>query len=86
MENFTVQDYVKLLKFYKDKVSDLELQYLTLQINASKELQIKVEDAVKETRKSLEKELSEAQTRVKSLELTLIEKKGKRGPIKKKTK
>jgi hypothetical protein len=72
MENFSAQDYAKLLKFYKDKTSDLELQYLTLQINHSKEIEEKVVKAKESTKETMIQELTEAHNRIKVLEATLI--------------
>jgi hypothetical protein len=39
MEELSKEDLFKILKFYKDKASELEFQYLILQINNSKEVE-----------------------------------------------
>ena len=39
MKDFTVEEITKIVLFYKNKASDLELAYLELQISNAKELQ-----------------------------------------------
>jgi hypothetical protein len=39
IEEFSKEDLFKILKFYKDKTSELEFQYLILQINNGKEVE-----------------------------------------------
>jgi len=39
MKDFTVEELIKIVLFYKNKASDLELAYLELQISNVKELQ-----------------------------------------------
>jgi hypothetical protein len=44
MDNLSRGDIVQLLNFYKNKSSDLEFQYLILQINSKKELEEKTKN------------------------------------------
>ena len=40
MENFNEENFKQLVKFYKDKSSDIELNFLVLQINVAKNIEI----------------------------------------------
>lgn len=44
MDNLSKDDLTQLIKFYKDKCSDLEMQYLVLQINHKYQLAKKIEE------------------------------------------
>jgi hypothetical protein len=72
MDSLSVQDYINLITFYKNKSADLELQYLLLQINSKKESQILLENQKKELDANYGKELSIAHTRVAQLDQTIL--------------
>ena len=55
MENFEASDFIDIIKYYKNKLSDVELQYLTLQVNNKKE----IEKKLKEQKDSLQKTFDE---------------------------
>ena len=40
MENFNEENFKQLVKFYKDKSSDIELNFLVLQIDIAKSIEI----------------------------------------------
>ena len=46
MENFDIKDLIRLIEFYKNKSSDLEFEFLKLQINSKKEQEIEIARAL----------------------------------------
>jgi hypothetical protein len=72
MSDLTPQDYSELIRYYKNKVADLELQYLVLQINNKKDFASKIQEHEKNLNDKFQKELGLAHTRIESLEKTII--------------
>ena len=61
MENLSIEEYKELLIYYKGKVSELELNYLLLQLNHKKimaEKQKNLDDDIAIYRKAIEDERS----------------------------
>ncbi len=72
MENFNKEDLIKIVNFYKNKSSDLELDFLKLQITLQTEAKKNLEKNNEEWEKKLNNQLSELHTRILSLEKTLV--------------
>ena len=86
MENFNKEDLIKIINFYKNKSSDIELDFLKLQITLQAEAKKNLEKNNQEWEKKLNNELSQLHTRILDLEKTLVKLNNKESKNKKLTK
>lgn len=86
MENFNKEDLIKIINFYKNKSSDIELDFLKLQITLQAEAKKNLEKNNQEWEKKLNDELSQLHTRILDLEKTLVKLNNKESKSKKLTK
>ena len=68
MKDFTVEEISKIVLFYKNKASDLELAYLELQISSAKELEKEKEIANKHAFTIREQHVEDAKSFNKKIE------------------
>lgn len=86
MENFNKEDLIKIINFYKNKSSDIELDFLKLQITLQAEAKKNLEKNNEEWSKKLNDQLSALHTRIIDLEKTLVKLNNKESKSKKLTK
>ena len=77
MENLNKEDLIKIINFYKNKSSDIELDFLKLQITLQIEAKNNLKKNNEEWEKKLNDQLSQLHTRIIDLEKTLVNLKNK---------
>ena len=73
MSDLEKEDLSQLIKFYKDKSSDLEFQYLILQLQSKKETKKTVDESVKAALVEKSKKHDESLFQIDKLNKTITE-------------
>ena len=73
MSQLEKEDLVQIVKFYKDKVSELEFQYLALQLESKKETKIAIDESVKAALVEKSKKHDESLFQIDKLNKTVTE-------------
>jgi hypothetical protein len=72
VEDLQKGDLIKLINFYKNKSSDLELEFLKLQINSELLLNQKLELLEQKLNKERQDQVSKLETKVAELQYALL--------------
>jgi hypothetical protein len=72
VEDLQKKDLIKLINFYKNKSSDLELEFLKLQINSELLLNQKLELLEQKLNKERQDQVSKLETKVAELQYALL--------------